>query len=106
MSLIDTASREAERNGAKAVRAVSLSLGTLCGVEPEALSFCFPIAARETPCEGAELKISMVAAKGTCGRCGARSEVSDPLAPCPACGDWPLAIEGGRDMRLESLEVI
>lgn len=105
MSLVDTACREAERHGAKAVRSVSLVLGTLCGVEPEALTFCFPIAARQTPCEGAELKISMAAARGTCGKCASRSEISDPLAPCPACGDWPLAIEGGREMRLDSLEV-
>ena len=41
----------------------------------------------------------------TCGKCGNETAVSDLLAPCPACGDWPLTVAGGREMQLESLEV-
>jgi hydrogenase nickel incorporation protein HypA/HybF len=104
-SLVETAARCAEANGASRVTGLNVRLGALSGVEPEALSFCFPIAARETPCEGAELKLEIVPAAGTCGKCGARTEVRDLLAPCPACGEWPLGVEGGREMQLTSLEV-
>jgi len=104
-SLVETAVRSAESNGAQRVVGLDVRLGSLSGVEPEALSFCFPIAARETLCEGAELRLRIVPASGTCGKCGTQTDVSDLLAPCPACGDWPLRIEGGREMQLESLEV-
>ncbi len=104
-SLVETAVRTARSNGAGRVVRLEVRLGSLCGVEPEALTFCFPIAARETPCEGAELRLRIVPASGTCGRCSARTEVSDLLAPCPSCGEWPLRVEGGREMLLESLEV-
>jgi len=104
-SLVETAVRNAESNGARRVVGLDVRIGTLSGVEPEALSFCFPIAARETLCEGAELRLRIVPASGTCGKCGTQTDVSDLLAPCPACGDWPLRIEGGREMQLESLEV-
>ncbi len=105
LSLVETAVRHAERHGARGVSRVHLILGSLSGVEPEALTFCFPVAARTTLCEGAELALTIVPATGTCPGCGTRSDVSDLLAPCPSCGAWPLAVEGGRDMRLESLEV-
>jgi len=104
-SLVETASRSAEANGAKRVVGLNVRLGSLCGVEPESLSFCFPIAARETVCEGAELRLEIVPASGTCGKCGKETEVHDLLAPCPACGEWPLSVAGGREMALESLEV-
>jgi hydrogenase nickel incorporation protein HypA/HybF len=104
-SLVETAVRNAEVAGARTVVSLELKLGALAGVEPEALSFCFPVAARGTICEGAELKLEIVPASGTCAACGALSEVRDLLEPCPACGAWPLAVEGGREMRLESLEV-
>jgi hydrogenase nickel incorporation protein HypA/HybF len=104
-SLVETAVRSAAANGASRVVGLRVRLGTLSGVEPEALSFCFPIVARETVCEGAELRLLIVPASGTCGKCGASTEVSDLLAPCPTCGEWPLRVEGGREMQLESLEV-
>ncbi len=104
-SLVETAVRSAESNGAARVVSLDVRLGSLSGVEPEALSFCFPIAARETICEGAELRLRIVPASGTCATCGARTDVSDLLAPCPTCGEWPLRVEGGREMQLESLEV-
>jgi hydrogenase nickel incorporation protein HypA/HybF len=104
-SLVETAARNAEAHGARRVVGLNVRIGALSGVEPDALSFCFPIAARETPCEGAELRLEIIPASGTCGKCGERMEVRDLLAPCPACGEWPLRVEGGREMQLESLEV-
>lgn len=104
-AVVETAVRHARSNGASGVARVDLLLGSLAGVEPDALSFCFPIAARRTLCEGAELHITIVPATGRCGRCRATTEVTDLLAPCPSCGEWPLAVEGGRQMQLQSLEV-
>jgi len=103
--LVKTAVNEAERHGASRVVSIELVLGALTGVEPEALSFCFPMAAAGTTCAGAELKIEIEAAKGRCGRCDATSEVRDLMSPCPHCGGWPLGLEGGREMRVRALEV-
>jgi hydrogenase nickel incorporation protein HypA/HybF len=105
-TLVRTAAESAESNGAARVVKVRVSLGALSGVEPAALSFCFPVAARETICDGAELDITIVPARGACPRCRAAVEVNDLMAPCPACGEWPLAVDGGREMLLVSLEVV
>lgn len=104
-SLVETAVRSAEQAGACSVTRLHLRLGALAGVEPESLEFCFPVVAKGTICEGAELRLEIVPARGCCAGCGGRSEVRDLLAPCPACGGWPLSVEGGREMELDSLEV-
>jgi hydrogenase nickel incorporation protein HypA/HybF len=103
--LVRTASDEAARHGASHVVSLDVVIGGLCGVEPDALSFCFPAAASGTACEGAELRIEVEPAKGRCAQCATESDVRDLMSPCPHCGAWPLALEGGREMRLRALEV-
>jgi hydrogenase nickel incorporation protein HypA/HybF len=63
------------------------------------------MASQGTLCEGAELRIRVVPARGQCVECQAVCEVSDLMAHCPACGAWPLSVDGGREMSLSSLEV-
>ena len=104
-SLVETAARSAGEHGAVRVRTLRVRIGALTGVEPDALTFCFPFAAKGTVCEGARLDIVRVPAAGSCGACGATTDVADPLVRCPACDGWPLAMSGGRDLSLESLEV-
>lgn len=104
-SLVETAVRTAAAHRAARVSRLRLLLGSLAGVERNALEFSFPIAARGTLCEGAVLEIVPVPARGTCPRCRTTADVNDLMAPCGQCGDWPLEVSGGRDMTLESLEV-
>lgn len=103
--LVRAASEEAARHGVSRVTKVELLLGALAGVEPDALRFCFPAAAAGTACEGAELSIEIVPARGRCAHCDATSEVRDFMSACPVCGAWPLGLEGGREMTLRALEV-
>lgn len=105
-SLIDAIARETRAAGAARVARAHVRVGALAGVDPEALSCCFPIAARGTPCDGAELCIVVAPADGCCPTCGARCAVHDPMDPCPGCGGWPLHLEGGRELTLASLEVV
>jgi hydrogenase nickel incorporation protein HypA/HybF len=104
--LVRTATDEAARNGASRVVSVDLVLGALTGVEPAALSYCFPVAAAGTACDGAELRIEVEPAIGRCAGCRATSEIRDLMSPCPQCGAWPLGLEGGREMKLRALEVV
>ena len=103
--IVRTATEAASRHGAARVVKVDVVVGALCGVEPGALAFCFPAAAAGTVCEGAELAIEVEPATGYCERCASKSDVRDFMSPCPACGAWPLGLEGGREMKLRALEV-
>jgi len=103
--LVKTAVDEATRHGASRVVGLDLVLGALTGVEPDALTFCFPAAAAGTLCDGAELHIEIEPARGRCPDCAATSDVRELMSPCPKCGAWPLGLEGGREMKLRSVEV-
>lgn len=103
--LVQSAVSEAARHGATRVTSLDLVLGALTGVEPAALTFCFPAAAAGTVCDGAELRIEVEPARGWCNHCNTCSDVRELMSPCPRCGAWPMDLEGGREMRLRSLEV-
>ena len=104
-SLVQIAVEQAQARGASRIHRVDLALGALAGVQADALSFCFPLVAKDTLCEGAELSISSIPAQGRCDACGTTSIISDLMTPCPNCQGWPLKVEGGSGLSLRSLEV-
>ena len=87
------------------VLAVTLEIGALSGVVPEALEFCFDAATRGSLLEGAHLVIERVAATGLCSRCGHVSPMETYFDPCPNCGAIVLELRSGDEMRVKDLEV-
>jgi hydrogenase nickel incorporation protein HypA/HybF len=90
--------------GGRRVRRVCITVGALRQVVPDSLEFYFGILARETLCEGAELRAHAVPARLRCG-CGAEWELGEPSFRCPDCGAGDAAIVGGEELRVDSIEV-
>lgn len=82
-----------------------INVGRLAGVHCESLRFAFEVLASETPLRGAALDIRETKAVAVCADCGARTEIDDPFAVCPACGSAEVRLEGGGELVLESIEV-
>ena len=55
-----------ERAGAARVKRVSLEIGRLSAVMPEAIRFCFDVCSKGTALEGAELEIREIPGRGRC----------------------------------------
>lgn len=102
-NVLEIAHRQAAAAHAVRINRVVLDVGTLAGVEVEALRFCFG-AARSGLSAQAELVIREVPARGLCPGCGATAEVTEPAAVCEACGRV-MAISGGRELSVASLNV-
>jgi len=94
----------AERVDDARVRSVRLDIGRLSGVVPDAVRFCFDVIALGTPLEGARLDIDETSGTGHCRDCGADTEVDDLIVLCP-CGSADVAVTGGRDLSIRSVEV-
>lgn len=88
------------------VRVVWLEVGSLAGVEPEALRFCFDAVARDTVAQDARLEIVDVPGAGTCADCGSVHPVGNFLDACPACGGYAVRVTGGTGMRVKELDVV
>lgn len=87
------------------VLAVSLTIGALSGVVPEALEFCFEAATKGTLLDGARLEIERVAASGCCPACKEVSVIESFIDSCPRCGGFPLELKSGEELRVKDLEV-
>ncbi len=88
------------------VKTVTVSIGRLSHVEPEALSFCFNSVVKNTCAEQADLTIVPVDSIGRCRRCGHETVMEELYAPCPLCNEFDLQIISGRDVELTSIEVV
>jgi hydrogenase nickel incorporation protein HypA/HybF len=94
-----------EHAAGRRVLCVSLRVGDLAGVVPEAMAFCFEACCAGTLLEGARLVIEPVPAWGSCADCGGQFRVSRLPAACPACASWAVSCEGGDELQVKELEV-
>jgi hydrogenase nickel incorporation protein HypA/HybF len=105
-ALIEQVQRELHRAGqsGRVVR-LELAIGRLSGVHSDALRFAFELICKGTAVEGAELAITEPKAVCSCRACGGREEIDDLVCQCPNCESPDIAIEEGRDLLLQSIEV-
>lgn len=97
--------RQAVVDGFARVTLVRLEIGTLAGVEPEALRFCFDAVTRGTVAEGAGLDIVAVPGQAWCWDCEQVVTIGRHGDACPRCGGYGLEVRGGDELRLKELEV-
>ncbi len=100
-SVVDTV---CECAAGRRVHSVTVEVGALCAVVPEAMQFCFELIAEGTIAEGARLDIRIVPGTATCAACGHRFELADLILLCP-CGSSDIEVESGRELRIHSMEV-
>jgi hydrogenase nickel incorporation protein HypA/HybF len=104
-SIVGLVEDERRREAFGRVRTVRLRVGALAGVEPDALRFCFAAISAGRITEGARLEIDAAPGQGWCGACRRRVPLAERFDACPDCGDGPLPVTGGGDLRLVDLEV-
>jgi hydrogenase nickel incorporation protein HypA/HybF len=94
----------AEAAKGRRVRRVTLEIGKLSGVVPDAIMFCFDVVTQGTAVEGAALDVRETAARARCLDCGAEFAVPDFLTSC-ACGSHRLMYLAGEELNVKSMEV-
>lgn len=102
LQIIEDSVRE---QGFRCVRSVTLEIGRLAAVEPEAMSFCFDAMTRGSIAEGARLEIVEIPGAGRCIGCGAAVAMQEAYGLCPECGCAQLQVVAGDRMRVRELEV-
>jgi hydrogenase nickel incorporation protein HypA/HybF len=101
----DQALEQASRHGGGRIVAINLRIGSLAGVEPEALRFAFAVVMAGTVAEEAQLVIEEVPAVCFCGPCAQPFPAPQGNCECPRCGAISLELLQGWELELRSLEV-
>lgn len=85
------------------VKRVSLEVGQLTAILPDAIRFCFDVCCQGTPLEGATLEIREIPGQGRCRVCGRTVPLEYPFGVC-ACGSSDLELVQGQELNLKELE--
>ena len=93
------------REHAARVLSVTIAVGSLSGVDPDALEMAFPLAAEGSPAAGAALTIRRVPARLLCAQCGEATVSEDPSFLCSHCGSPQLTLAAGQELRLVEAEL-
>jgi hydrogenase nickel incorporation protein HypA/HybF len=105
-SLVDLAVEEARAAGATRVTRLTLEIGALSHVDPQALRFAFDAATAGTLVAGADLAIEEPPGTAWCMDCSKAVEIARRGDPCPVCAGSMLLVQGGEEMRLRDMEVV
>jgi hydrogenase nickel incorporation protein HypA/HybF len=93
-----------ERADGRRVRRVTVRIGALTAVVPDAMRFCFDLAVEGTVADGAELAIEHRPGAARCRTCGLDVRLETPILLC-RCGSADLEVTGGRELQIVSMEV-
>lgn len=106
MQIIEIASSSIpEELAGTPIKHVNLRIGKLSAVVPSSLSFCFEIASKDTPLEGAKLKVEEVPVEAMCNECNNKFTIENTEFSCPKCKSGDLEILAGRELDIASIEI-
>ena len=88
------------------VTKVTLEIGKLSSVEPDALRFGFDVVMKDSLADNAELIISELNGLGLCQHCGLQVEMETSYDPCSHCGSCLVKVIQGAEMKIKDLSVI
>ena len=102
---LSIALQQADREKARQIHRLSMRIGPLSGVVPEALEFAFDVLTRGTIAEGATLEVERVPIVCFCGTCRHEFQPGDFFCECPQCHTPSIEVRRGRELELTSVEV-
>ncbi len=94
----------AERTEGRRVAVVRLQVGTLSGVVPDAMAFCFELIAAGTALEGAALEFDRTPGQARCRTCGQDFSLDSLILLCP-CGSADVSVISGQELLVTSVEM-
>jgi len=103
LSIIDLATEQAKKANASKINEIELDIGTLSGVEIEALNFAMELAVKDTMLESSQVRINHIKALSECQECSHQFDASSVINPCPKCNELNTRIVVGQELQVKSL---
>ena len=101
-NIVSIASEQA--HGAK-VTDVTVEIGKLSGIMPDAVRLCFEVVSQGTSLEGATLHIREVPGQASCRTCGTTFHLEELYHSCP-CGSQHITHLSGEELNIKDMVII
>jgi hydrogenase nickel incorporation protein HypA/HybF len=106
LAIVEEVCERAAYEGVDRIDTVSVRIGALAGVVPDALTFAWELATEGTAAHGARLEIIRVPLSIECSVCNERRVVDHGTMPvCPVCATPSSCIVTGRELLVSAMEV-
>jgi hydrogenase nickel incorporation protein HypA/HybF len=100
-NIVAIASENAQGNQ---VKKVTIEIGQLSAIMPDAVQFCFGVCSAGTLLENAILEIIEIPGKGKCCQCGEEIALDVPFGICE-CGSVELDVISGQELKIREMEI-
>ena len=87
------------------VESITISLGKMSGVDRDALTAAFPLAAEDTELADTKLVIESIPLVTKCKHCGKQKKHSPPFFLTCKCGNTDIEIISGKELYIKSMEL-
>ena len=87
------------------VRVVRLKVGTLSGVVPDSLDFCFGVISSQTSFPNAKLEIQRIPFAVHCSSCNETIINEVGVVVCQSCGSVETEVISGRELQVTEVEL-
>jgi hydrogenase nickel incorporation protein HypA/HybF len=102
-AIVGTAMKRAQ---GRPVTQVTVRIGHLRQVVPDALQFGWEMLTNETELKGSELLIEQIPARVECRECRATTTLDMPILACGTCGSFEVTLLSGEEFLIVSMEVM
>lgn len=104
-SIIEIAERHARQEDAESIASVTVDIGSLSGVVPDAVEFCFEACTAGTMAEGARLIVRHIQGRGLCRECRHEFDLDTYTFACPQCDGFDVERLCGEELRISEMEI-
>jgi len=105
LSIVELAEEEARKANAISISKVEIEIGTMAGIETDALLFAWDSVVQGTMAQQAPLVIHPIKGEAHCLECGKDFPAEHYFVQCPDCNSFRYEITKGKDLRVSSLMV-
>ena len=105
-AIIETVVTERRRLGLGTVHGITVRVGALSGIYPDALEFGYDALRQSTPLRESRLNIEWVPVELACLACGASGPSGAHVFTCPACGSNEVDVVAGYELEIDHLDVM
>lgn len=105
LSILEIVKNEAQKAKSQKVTEIVMDIGSLSGVEVEALKFAMKACLTEDIVANCKVKIHTIAAYSACNECFKEFECKNLFSVCPHCGSYSSKLIKGQEMQVKSIVV-